>query len=188
MKIEQLRELGSRLDSIFRPLGEELVDRVGEPSGNLGIDLSERAMAHLGDLSQDRQRRIALEGRTTAAHFIENRAQTEKIGTRVGRFAHRLFGRHIERSAAHETGASELHIFGGAGQAEVGQLHAVVRRLEQNVARLDIAVNQPLGMRGREAMRGLHADAHDLAHRQRLFAVEPLLERFAGNELHHQIR
>ena len=106
----------------------------------------------------------------------------------IGLFAQRLLRRHVERRAGHESGARELHVFGDAGQAKVGQLDAIVRRFQQNVARLDVAMDQSLRVRGRQPVRGLHADPHDLAQRQLLLARQPLFERFAGDQLHHQVR
>ena len=49
--------------------------------------------------------------------------------------------------------------------------------LQQDVGRLDVAVDQPLGVGRRQAGGRLHADAQDLRQLQRPAAVEPLLQR-----------
>ena len=62
-----------------------------------------------------------------------------------------------------------------------------LRRFEQDVARLDVAVDQPLGVGGRQTLRRLHADADDLVSGSRFSRSQPLFQRFAGDELHHQV-
>ena len=124
-----------------------------------------------GDLLENRQRRVALKRRLAGAHLVQHRAQAEQVGARIGLLAQRLLGGHVQRRAGDEAGARQLHVVGDAGQAEVGQLDAIVRRLQQDVARLDVAVDQPLRVGRGQPVRRLHADAHDLAERQLLFAV-----------------
>ena len=50
----------------------------------------------------------------------------------------------------------------GAGQAEVGDLDALDAVLQQDVGRLDVAVDQPLRVGRGQALGDLHADAQDL--------------------------
>jgi hypothetical protein len=75
-----------------------------------------------------------------------------------------------------------------AGEAEVGDLDALDAVLQQDVARLDVAVDQPLGVRRRQAVGRLHPDAQDFLQLQRPVAVELLLEREAVDVLHHEVR
>ena len=51
-----------------------------------------------------------------------------------------------------------------------------VRGLQQQVARLDVPMDQSLGVRRRQPLRRLHADAHHLFHLQRAVAVEAVLQ------------
>ena len=44
-------------------------------------------------------------------------------------------------------------VVGGAGQAEVGDLDALDAVLQQDVGRLDVAMDQPLRVGGRQALR-----------------------------------
>ena len=60
--------------------------------------------------------------------------------------------------------------------------------LEQDVGRLDVAVDQAGGVGGGQPLGDLPADPQHLRHVERAGAVEPLLERLAGDELHHQVR
>ena len=58
---------------------------------------------------------------------------------------------------------------------------------EQHVARLDVAVDQVGRMGGGQPLGDLPADPQHLGHVERTDAVEPLLERLAGDELHRQV-
>ena len=75
----------------------------------------------------------------------------------------------------------------GAGQAEVGDLDALDAVLQQDVGRLDVAMDQPLLVRGRQPLGDLQADAQDLLQLQRPGPVELLLQRDAVDELHDQV-
>ena len=61
----------------------------------------------------------------------------------------------------------------GPGQAEVGDLDPLDAVFEQDVGRLDVAVDQPLSVGGRQPRGRLHADPQDLLQLQPAFAVEP---------------
>ena len=63
-------------------------------------------------------------------------------------------------------------VVGGAGQAEVGELDALHAVLQQDVGRLDVAVDQPLRVRRRQAAGDLEADAQDLLDLQRPAAAD----------------
>jgi hypothetical protein len=77
-------------------------------------------------------------------------------------FATGLLGGHVLRRAGDDTGLSQSGIIGRPGQAEVGNLDALDAVLEQDVGRLDVAVDQSLGVGGGEAGGGLHTDAENL--------------------------
>ncbi len=187
MEFEQLGEMGRRLDAIGRLLGQQAIDRLGQPLGNCGVQFAQRTLFGVHDLLENGQRRIAGKRGLAGAHLVQDRAQTEQVGSLIGLFAQRLLGGHVERRAGDESGGRELHILGDASQAKIGQLHAALRRFQQDVARLDVAMDQSLLVGRRETLCGLHADAHDLAQGQLFLSRQPLLERFAGDELHDQV-
>ena len=58
---------------------------------------------------------------------------------------------------------------------------------EQDVARLDVAMDEPLVVGRSQSLGGLHADPHDFAERQLFLPREPLLQRFAGDQLHDHV-
>lgn len=79
-----------------------------------------------------------------------------------------LFGRHIGGRAEHDAGLRQLLLFGGgASQAKIKQLDAAGLRFQPNIGRLDIAMNQPVFVRLRQARGNLASDAQDFAERQR---------------------
>ena len=59
---------------------------------------------------------------------------------------------------------------------------------EQDVARLDVAVDQVARVGRGQPLGDLPADPQHLGHVERTAPVESLLERLAGDELHHQVR
>ncbi len=59
-------------------------------------------------------------------------------------------------------GLRQAGVGGGPGQAEVGDLDPLDAVFQQDVGRLDVAVDQPLGVGGGQAGGRLHADAQDL--------------------------
>ena len=65
-----------------------------------------------------------------------------------------------------------LRVVDRAGQAEVGDLDPLDAVLQQDVRRLDVAMDQPLRVGGRQPRGRLHADAEDLVELQRPLRVE----------------
>ena len=74
-------------------------------------------------------------------------------------FAPCLLGRHVLGRAGKNAALGEAGVVHHAGETEIGNLDAIFAVLEQDVGRLDIAVNQSLSMRCRQPSRRLLADA-----------------------------
>jgi hypothetical protein len=105
----------------------------------------------------------------------------------VHRLALGLLRGHVQRRAGDEAGLRQLHVLRRPGQAEVGQLDVAGALLQQDVGRLDVAVDQPLGVGGGQPGGRLRADAQDLLQLRRRPAVEPVLQRLPRDQLHHQV-
>jgi hypothetical protein len=60
--------------------------------------------------------------------------------------------------------------------------------VQQDVAGLDVAMHEALGMGGGQAGRNLASDADDFVNRQRSAAIDFVLQRAAGHVLQRQIR
>ena len=168
-------------------LGVQLGDDRDQPIRHFRDDLLDRPRLFLGDALEDRQRRGRTEGRPAAAHHVQHAAEAEQVGTLVDHFSLRLLRRHVQRRAGDGAALRQAGVIGGAGQTEVGDLHAIAR-LQQDVARLDVAVNQPARVRRRQSAGDLLADLHHLTQVERTGLVELLLKGQAVDVLHDEER
>ena len=97
------------------------------------------------DALEHGQRRLGAERRAAGAHRVQHAAEAEQVGAVVERLALRLLRGHVHRRAGDDPALRQAGVVGGAGQAEVGDLHPLLRPvLQQDVRRLDVAVDQPL--------------------------------------------
>ena len=85
------------------------------------------------------------------------------------------------------SGLRNSNVVDAAGQAEIGDFDPFDAVLEQNVGRLDVAMDQSLRVRRSQTGRNLQADAQNLCEWQSTGAVNLLLQRQAGDILHDQI-
>ncbi len=111
-------------------------------------------------------RRLAAEGGTAREHLVEHRAEREDVGAVVGGFAAHLLRGHVPGRSQHEAGAGRWRgrqvrdgrVLAGRldqpGQPEVEDLGAAVGRHE-DVVGLQVAVDDALRVRGRQALRDL---------------------------------
>ena len=148
----------------------------------------DRRLRFVGHAAEDGERRLAVERMLAGRGFIKHAAEAEEVRAMIDGLAVGLFGGHVERRAGDEPGAREPHIFEAAGQAEVGQFHAVADFFDQDVARLDVAVDEPAGVGGREPGGGLLPELRHIHGRELAHALQPLFQRFAHHQLHHEIR
>ena len=87
-----------------------------------------------------------------------------------------LLVRHVGGRADHFPLHRDAGIVDRAGQAEVGDLRHIRKPRQEDVARLDVAVDQPQCVRGGQARRHLKPDLRDLRRRQGALLLDPLLE------------
>ena len=99
-----------------------------------------------------------------------------------------LLGRHVLGRAGHHARLGHRGVIDRAGQPEVGDFHPLHAVLQEQVRGFDVAMNQPLGVRRRKSAGRLRTDAEDLAQFGGLVAIDHILDRFAGNVLHHKVR
>ena len=161
----------------------ELVDRrsdVGRQRGggrDVGVDV----------LVGDRERGVAGERQPAGEQLEQHHAGRVDVSARAGGPAGHLLRRHVRDRADEQPGPGVPGHRQRPGQAEVGHLDPAVGG-HQDVLRLDVAVHDAGGVRGREAAE--HA-GHDL-HRRRggepPAVPEQLLERAPGHVLHRQVQ
>ncbi len=100
--------------------------------------------------------------------------------------AHELFGRHVVRRAEHVADLGELRGL-DARDAEIADLDPAVV-VDQDVGRLDVAMDNACRMRVAESVEQLADDLADFAHFVADFLLQVLGERLAVDELHHDVR
>ena len=130
------------------------------------------------DGTQNFGRGVASERAGARQHLVDDGAQTEHVRARVERLPLRLFGRHVRGGAGHHTLAGPRHVRvcrHDLGQAEVEHLGATVVR-DEDVGRLEIAVEDALLMSGMEGVGDLHGQASGFLRRQRAPQRRPVQE------------
>jgi hypothetical protein len=86
-----------------------------------------------------------------------------------------LLGRHELRRASHLAGTGDRHVVHCPGQPEIGDLDPFDAILQQDVARLDIAVYDSVFVGGGQPGGDLPADAENLLEAKLPLAVDLLL-------------
>ena len=112
---------------------------------------------------------VAAERAGAGQHLVEDGAQAEHVRARVERTPLRLFGRHVCGGARHDALARVRHVRlrrHDLRQAEVEHLGAAVAR-DEDVGRLEIAMEDALLMRDMEGVGNLHGHARGVLRRQR---------------------
>src|SRR5208282_6671739 len=117
------------------------------------------------------RRRVTGKRRASSRHLIDHSAQRKKIGARIEPFAASLLRRHVSNSANRTARASEAgraqtvlrnpNRFSSPstcelGEAEIQNLHLTPLGNE-NIRRLNVAMDDALGVRGVQRVRQLNA-------------------------------
>jgi hypothetical protein len=122
------------------------------------------------------------------AHRVDRAAQAEQVGPVIDGLTAGLLRGHVVRGTGDDAALRQTRVGHRPGQPEVRDLHPLDRVLQQDVRRFDVAVHEPLGM-GRGQARGrLVSDPQDLQQFEGPLAVEPVLQRAAGDVFHDQVR
>ena len=124
------------------------------------------------DRRNDPEVRVAGERPSACQHLVEHSAQRKNVGPRVNRPAFGLLRRHVRRrphDQARTRGVCRHRVliwraFEELGQPEVEHLGASVRG-DDDVGRLDVAMDDAARVRGLERRRDLRAEIEGLGHR-----------------------
>jgi hypothetical protein len=126
--------------------------------------------------------------------LVQHDPEREDVAAHVERFPERLFRRHVGNGPHHDAGPGQRQLGARdavrrrrvleAREAEVGELGVAAARHE-DVARLDIAVQDPGGMRGGQRVGHAHHQVDDLAPRP-LVGARPLVQRAAVDVLRRE--
>lgn len=127
-----------------------------------GIQNTRRWRLLLADLAQGLHQVLAAKRRLAGQRLEQHRAQPIHVrrGGDLLRLARRLLGRHVVRAAHHCERLREVGLFfHQLGEAEIRE-HRLALRIQQDVPRLDVAMQNPALMR---VVNG----ARDLGHERR---------------------
>ncbi|MCO5168447.1 MAG: hypothetical protein M9894_19070 [Planctomycetes bacterium] len=132
--------------------------------------------------------RREVERRAAGEALVEDRPEAVDVGARVERLvvAHGLLGRHVAGGAQRGAGGGQALVAPGLGDAEVRDpRHAV--RVEEDVRRLEVAVEDPAPVRVLEPVRRLrqHLEGAALVHGPG--APQERVQRLAADQLHGQV-
>ena len=165
------------------------------------VDRARRHGVPVEDAIEDDRGRVAREALAAGRHLVEHDPERKQVGPWVQIFAARLLGRHVcdgadggaddareMLGARFEDGvgpAQALRVRGELGQPEVQHLHLPAPG-DEDVRRLDVAVQDPVSMRGVEGVGHLHGDVEQGTELEGP-AVQSLVERLALEQLHGQV-
>ena len=156
-------------------------------------------------LAADRQlgQARALPGKAGREHLVDHDAERVDVGGGSRLAAARLLGREVGGGADDGADLRDPGLLGGPGDAEVRQLHGhlVGRRIvraeaelrpggpadHHQVARLHVAVDDPLAVRVLEARAGLDADRDGDLRAEPAAALEELGDGAALDVLHDDV-
>ncbi len=179
------------LVSFRRVLFQRFLDDGPERERTLG---RERIGGPMLDPLQHLQRRPACERLAPGHQLVEDHAEREDVAACVNELPGGLLGRHVGHGAHHRPGpraGHRLRACRGVGvveerrQAEIRQLRVAVLR-DEHIFGLDVAVQDPGGMCGCQAVGHAGQDLDDLTPRAS-FRVGPVLEGAAVHELGHEV-
>ncbi len=118
-------------------------------------------------------------------HLVEHDAERVDVGLLVDVHALRLLGRDVVGRAEHRAGLGHPALdVERAGDAEVGDLRLAVA-VQQDVLRLDVAMDETVAVREREPARDLDRQLERRRDRQWVRLLDQPLEVVAADELEH---
>ncbi len=94
-----------------------------------------------------------------------------------------LFRRHVKRRSGNRAALRHAGVVGGAGQAEIGDLHAA-RGFDHDVGGFDVAVDQSQGMGGGKTLGDLSPQTENFLDFKRPHAIDSLLQRLPVDKFH----
>ena len=166
-----------------------------EIRGELGIEMTRRDRFLVQDRVQRSDHVAGGKGLLAGRHFVKHDSEREQIAPRVQFFAARLLRRHINRCSRNHAHRRQRVFHGGIarsriarrlGQSEIEDL-GLTALPNKNIGRLDVAMNDPLGVRSRQSIGHLDANVEEFVDFDRLFP-NPLLQAHSLQLLHDDER
>src|SRR5215207_6426850 len=136
-------------------------------------------------LREDRVRGRARVRRLAGEHLEQHAGEAVLVAARIGALVERLLRAHVLRCADDESGAGDPRRRGGTqGERDAEVRDHCLVLVEQDVLRLDVAVDDTTRVRVLERRGDLACDADRIGHWEHALAVEPLPERLAVEKWH----
>ncbi len=136
---------------------ERLLDDLLELLRYAGADGAHRRGRLVQDRVDDRDVVVAPKRQLARHHFVEHDSQGPDVRPGARLLAPRLLGGHVRDGAHRFPRGREPRLPGELGEPEVDDLHRAVIR-EENVARFDVPVHDPVGVGLGEPVGGLRGD------------------------------
>ena len=138
-------------------------------------------------LRDDRLRGRAGVGRLSGEHLVQHRAEGVDIAPAVElTVGGGLLGAHVLRRAQRKSGLGETPAAGLGHRARDSEIGHHRRPMsDQDVFRLDVAVNDATPMGIRQGTRRLGRDADGVVDRELSLALQPVAQRLPVDERHH---
>ena len=186
---ERTHELARRRKPVAWLLGQRARDDLLDGLRHPGTKRSHARRWSGGAARHHRARRSTLKGRRAGEHLVEHAAQGIEIAPAIHVLvAGRLLGAHVRRRSHGEAGARRAHLarqLDHVRDAEVGDVRVIVG--EQDVRRLDVAVDDAVPMRVLERVTYFFGNAQRHRDGQWSFPLDALLERVALDVRHDEV-
>jgi hypothetical protein len=185
---ERVGEVGAGRIALVRILRHGLGENVVDGRRQVRADRAE-AQRRRGQVRvEHRDRQLALERHRAAEHLEGHAGERVLVGPAVDRLAVDLLGGGVVGGAEELAGdgqrAGRQHRPGDAEVRQVGVLRAAAPRVDEDVARLDVAVDKPGGVRGVQGGGDRGDERRRPARGQRADRADDPLEGAARHEPH----
>ena len=192
--LEIAHEVAARVVAVLRRLGHGPEHHVVDRSRQLGTDGGDRGRKLDQVGPQHRSVIVAAERQPPGEALVQHAPQRIDVGARAHRGALDLLGRDVVDRAEEVPGAGQgsRQRGGPLREPEVGEVDVVGvgvagvlgDRGDQDVAGLDVTVDETEHVRRVERIADLHEEAQDARGRQRALLGEELLQVAAGDVAH----
>ena len=139
-------QISSRGKAVCRGFGQGFEQNGFDGGAEAWVEGAGRGGRGLHVLHQDAAQRIAAEWHLAGKHLVKDNAQGVEVAGRGDCTGAGLFRRHVGRGAHDAASHAQLHALAkNLGHTEITHHRLPVTR-EEDVARLDVAMNRALGM------------------------------------------
>ncbi len=130
---------------IRRVLDERAVEYAAKRFGRARQHVAQRRVRHIQDVVHDRAGVVGQKRRRAGQHFVQDRAEREDVGARIGALSPNLFRRHVENGSGRVPAFRDGCFVEKRGETEVDDLHHGVTR-EHQVRGFDVAMDHAAGV------------------------------------------